>query len=73
MGFPPSLSALFQLSAYTEDERTRHLFKGDTVQDCIVSAEYWVTNRDGIWNALNLLETTTELSVCEPTQNPECS
>jgi hypothetical protein len=58
----PAEDALFQLSAYTEDERTRHLFKGDTVQDCIISADHWVTNRDGIWNALNLLETSTELS-----------
>lgn len=72
-GFPLSLalSALFQLTAYTEDERTRHLFKGDTVIDCITSADHWVTNRDGIWNALNLLETTTELSVCEPILTPE--
>ena len=65
-------SALFQLTAFTEDEKTRHLFKGDTVSDCITSANGWVTNRDGIWNALNSLETAKELTVCEPTPTPGC-
>ena len=58
-----------------EDERTRHLFKGDTVQEYIIyaSAGGWVTDRDGIWNTLNLLETArVQLTVCESTPTPEC-
>ena len=71
----PLFSALFQLLTYTEDEATHYLFKGDTVQDCIISASAgdWVTDRDGIWNTLNLLETAREqLTVCKPIPTPEC-
>jgi len=58
----PVEDALFQLTAFTEDERTRHVFTGDSVHDCITSADSLIANREGIWNALNHLETSTEVT-----------
>ena len=67
-----SLRALFKLTAFTEDERELHVFTGDSVHDCIASADTLIANRGGIWDALELLETSTELTVCEPTFTLEC-
>ncbi|KAI9449587.1 hypothetical protein BJY52DRAFT_1227701 [Lactarius psammicola] len=58
----PVEDALFKLVAFTEDEKALHLVEGSSVQDCIASADNWVTNREEIWTALGLLETKTELT-----------
>jgi hypothetical protein len=54
---------LFALIAYTEDERARHLISGTTVEDCVTSTEVWAANREGLWNALDSLESRSELTV----------
>ena len=71
MGSLSSLSALFKVTAFTEDEKTSHIFRGDSVHECIASADNWAANREGIWHTLNLLETSTEVTVCEPTLSLE--
>ncbi|KAI9449356.1 hypothetical protein BJY52DRAFT_253062 [Lactarius psammicola] len=58
----PVEDALFKLVAFTEDEKALHLVEGSSVQDCIASADNWVTNREEIWTALGLLETKTEFT-----------
>ncbi|KAH8990442.1 hypothetical protein EDB86DRAFT_3080426 [Lactarius hatsudake] len=58
----PVEDALFKLIAFTEDEKTLHLIEGNSVHDCIASADNWVTNREEIWTTLDHLETTTELT-----------
>jgi hypothetical protein len=58
---------LFQLIAFTEDEKTLHLTTGNSVEDCVVATEHWATNREQIWDALDVLETREELAVCYPT------
>jgi len=55
---------LFQLIAYTEDERALHLTTGSSVEDCVSSTEHWAANREQIWTALAALETKEELTVC---------
>ena len=60
---PFATSALFALIAYTEDERARHLINGTSVEECVTSTEHWVSNRDGLWNALDSLESKPELTV----------
>ncbi|KAI0247273.1 hypothetical protein BJV78DRAFT_1285698 [Lactifluus subvellereus] len=57
----PVEDALFQLIAFTEDEKGRHLASGNSVEDCVASAEHWATNREQIWSTLDVLETRTEL------------
>ncbi|KAH9017890.1 hypothetical protein EDB84DRAFT_1442629 [Lactarius hengduanensis] len=59
----PVEDALFKLVAFTEDEKTLHLIEGNSVHDCIASADNWVTNREEIWTTLDHLETTTELTI----------
>jgi len=57
----PVEEALFQLIAFTEDERTLYLAPGTSVGDCVSSVERWVTNREKIWSALHALETQEDL------------
>jgi hypothetical protein len=58
---------LFQLIAFTEDEKALHLTTGNSVEDCVTATEHWATNREQIWDALDVLETREELTVCDPT------
>ncbi|KAI0271229.1 hypothetical protein BGY98DRAFT_201365 [Russula aff. rugulosa BPL654] len=58
----PIEEALFALIAYTEDEKARHLISGTTVEDCVTSTEVWANNREGLWKALDSLESKPELT-----------
>jgi len=58
----PVEELLFQLIAYTEDERALHLTTGSSVEDCVSSTEHWAANREQLWTALADLETKEELA-----------
>lgn len=58
----PIEEALFALTAYTEDERARHLISGTTVEECVTSTEVWAANREGLWQTLDSLESKPELT-----------
>jgi hypothetical protein len=47
----------------TKQEKALYLASGESVEDCIISAERWVANREQLWDALDDLETRTELVV----------
>ncbi|KAI0249092.1 hypothetical protein BJV78DRAFT_1284237 [Lactifluus subvellereus] len=58
----PIENTLLKLIELTKEEKALYFASGESVEDCIISAERWVANREQIWDALDVLETRTELT-----------